>query len=329
MKRQSLKKMLKNRALKNIKSTRTTKTYKHAITSFNDWAKRNGITRYEQVTQEVIQRYADYMVKKGYSPSTIHTRLAPVCKAIGIKQNVIKKPARTADKITRSRTCWKNEQGIKERTSPKYARCVMAQEIIGCRRAELARIRIKDILRKDEHGHTDFVRDESGYPCVHIAQGKGGKEQLQRIDPQDLPFLKELLRTAEDLRPDTRLLSWTEMNNKLDLHGIRGEHARDMYDLYLERLKSDPGYRDQLKQELIKRYDAFNNPNRKGAKAHRDHYLRELNNPNPYILRGANRELAEANRRPIKYDRTALLAVSVFHLSHWRIDVTITYLTGR
>ena len=42
-----------------------------------------------------------------------------------------------------------------------------------------------------------------------------------------------------------------------------------------------------------------------------------------YTLRGKNRELANDKNLPFHYDKTALLAVSIFKLSHWRNDVTI------
>ena len=42
-----------------------------------------------------------------------------------------------------------------------------------------------------------------------------------------------------------------------------------------------------------------------------------------YILRGNNRKLAKKHGLPMKYDSLALLAVSIFHLSHWRHDVTV------
>lgn len=41
-----------------------------------------------------------------------------------------------------------------------------------------------------------------------------------------------------------------------------------------------------------------------------------------YVLRGHNRELALKNGLPVSYDRLALLAVSIYHLAHWRHDVT-------
>ena len=47
-------------------------------------------------------------------------------------------------------------------------------------------------------------------------------------------------------------------------------------------------------------------------------------------LRKDNRSLARELGRPVGYDRLALLAASVFCLSHWRHDVTIAnYLSGR
>ena len=42
-----------------------------------------------------------------------------------------------------------------------------------------------------------------------------------------------------------------------------------------------------------------------------------------YVLRGHNRELALKNGLPVSYDRLALLAVSIYHLAHWRHDVTV------
>ena len=42
-----------------------------------------------------------------------------------------------------------------------------------------------------------------------------------------------------------------------------------------------------------------------------------------YYLRGLNRKLALEHNLPVAYNRLALMAVSVFHLSHWRLDVTV------
>lgn len=42
-----------------------------------------------------------------------------------------------------------------------------------------------------------------------------------------------------------------------------------------------------------------------------------------YTLRGKNRAMAREKGLPLHYDKRALLATSVFKLSHWRCDVTI------
>ena len=48
-----------------------------------------------------------------------------------------------------------------------------------------------------------------------------------------------------------------------------------------------------------------------------------------YRLRGRNRELAIAAGFPTEYDRLALMAVSIYHLSHWRNDVSVAnYILG-
>lgn len=44
-----------------------------------------------------------------------------------------------------------------------------------------------------------------------------------------------------------------------------------------------------------------------------------------YCLRGANRQAALLNDRPVSYDRFALCCVSVFALSHWRNEVTVKH----
>ena len=51
-------------------------------------------------------------------------------------------------------------------------------------------------------------------------------------------------------------------------------------------------------------------------------------NEGVYQMRGETRKLAEEHDRPTTYDRVALMAVSVEHLAHWRLDVTVVnYLT--
>ena len=56
-------------------------------------------------------------------------------------------------------------------------------------------------------------------------------------------------------------------------------------------------------------------------------FLRDITNDAPYVLRGKNREKAVSQGKPVTYNRLAMMMVSVFHLSHWRLDVTsVNYL---
>lgn len=335
MGRNTLKYELTKSAVKGLVSTRTIKVYKTGCREFANYCKENGIkdvmTATDEQKIEYIQSYERHLEERGMSPSTIHTRVAPICRATKIKMNKIDKPHRTSDQITRSRTSWKNEQGINQRDNDKYDRVVKAEEAIGCRRSELERLRVGNCIRFDNGKPADWIRDESGHICVEICSGKGGKYQLQRIDPDRLAQLRDVIETCKGgPDPHAKLFSSQEMANKLDLHGIRGEVARDMYDRYAAHLQSDPAYRDQLRQELIDRYDRYNNPARKNAEKHRERFMRDITNEKPYLLRGSNKEVALANDRPIQLDRLAIMAVSVFHLSHWRADVTVTsYLLGR
>ncbi len=93
----------------------------------------------------------------------------------------------------------------------KYNRLVTFQKAVGIRRAELARLTA-----------TDLTTDESGYLCVYVAKGKGGKRQLQRLLPEDEGTVIEIFQNAD---PEQKLFSKEEMQNKIDLHGLRREHA--------------------------------------------------------------------------------------------------------
>ena len=167
---------------------------------------------------------------------------------------------------------------------------------VGIRRNEYKR------LRKN-----DFVYDESGYPCVRVRRGKGGKYQEQRIAVEDVDFVRSYFDASDD-----KVFSGEEMKNKIDLHHLRALRAQRAYHDYLSRLENDPDYREQLTEEVRRRWKRlcskrWNSKQVEGS----------------YYIRGNSRRLALAHGLPVKYDRLAVMAVSVFHLSHWRCDVTV------
>ena len=225
----------------------------------------------------------------------------------------ISKPERSADDITRSRGGG-NPQGQREMQDSRFERLVAFQEVTGLRRAELKDLKGEDLRIKD------------GKMYVIAQQGKGGKEQWQRILPRDAEIVQ---RTFDGIKKDQHVFDDKEMKNKIDLHGLRAEHAKECYDYYVERIKQDPAYREQLREELQQYFKDHHSPNGElDARAY-ERFCDDMNkNEGVYQMRGDTRKLAEAHERPTEYDRVALMAVSVEHLAHWRLDVTVVnYLT--
>lgn len=295
-------------ALKGITDNQTVTAYKKDCKLFAAFCKEQGVKRPDQLEgreKELLQAYEKELEEAGYSAATIHRRLAAPCKGIGVSMSEIEKPKRTSGKITRSRNEKANRQGKREIEDERYNRLVTFQKAVGIRRAELARLTA-----------TDLTTDESGYLCVYVAKGKGGKRQLQRILPEDEKMVIEIFQVAD---PKQKLFSPEEMNNKIDLHGIRREHAQRAYKYYVDRLKNEPGYKYQLRKELAARYREFHRPGDSNKR-----FLHDIMNEEPYRLRGENRQKAIEQGKETEYNRLALMMVSVFHLSHWRLDVTVT-----
>lgn len=293
----------------------TIHSYKSAINRFCSWAKEKGISK-EQVLaspREYLQAYTNHLAESGLSKASIHTYIAAPCKGLHIPMQHISKPQRSADDITRSRGD-RNPQGQREALNPRFERLVRFQEITGLRRAELEALRGEDLRMRD------------GKMYVVARQGKGGKEQWQRILPKDAEVVQ---RTFSGIKKDNRVFTPGEMKNKIDLHQMRAMHAKECYDYYATRIKEDPAYREQLREELKQYYQEHHNPNGElDLKGYEDFCRDMQRNEGMYQMRGESRKLAEEHERPTDYDRVALMAVSALHLAHWRLDVTvINYLT--
>lgn len=232
---------------------------------------------------------------KGKTPNTIHTYLAGVCRWFEIPLDSINKPKRVIAHNIRSRgkKAVDNRSDSQREASPRLYDFALA---VGIRRDEYKQ------LRKN-----DFVYDESGYPCVRVRRGKGGKYQEQRIAPEDLDFVRSFFDGSA-----YKVFSAAEMANKIDLHHLRALRAQRAYMDYLTRLDTAPDYRAQLTEEVRRRWKRLCSKrwNPKQAEGY-------------YYIRNNNRRLALAHGVPIQYDRLAVMAVSVFHLSHWRCDVIV------
>ena len=95
------------------------------------------------------------------------------------------------------------------------------------------------------------------------------------------------------------------------------QRGDQLYQQYLDDIRKSPDGREQLTLKLQKAFEhAGENWKENSDMNHLD---------NPYYCRGNVRKAMLAAGSPIVYDRLALMAVSVFHLSHWRTDVTVKY----
>ncbi|UUM56866.1 hypothetical protein [Streptococcus suis] len=314
-KRNSLKHDVFVAATKNVTNNTSRTSYKRSATRFAKWAKANSIKRIADITEEVIQQYHDDLQQdpKQYTPATIHTYLAPICKAAGINLNRIKKQKRTSDKIVRGRKHEANEQGKSQELNSRFSRLVAFQKVVGIRRNEL----------KNLTG-SDLIEDEYGNCYVLVKRGKGGKKQMQYILPKDIKLVKQTFLGIGENEP---VFSDKEMNNQINLHALRAQHSRDSYFYYLEKIQENPQMRQAFSNLLIKKWEEghqkLKNESTKQYERQRRNFIYDLR-AEVYVLRGTNKAKAIASGMPMAYDRLALMAVSVLNLSHWRLSVTVT-----
>ncbi|HFU4518755.1 TPA: hypothetical protein ACGPA4_001701 [Streptococcus suis] len=314
-KKNSLKHDIFVAATKNVTNNTSRTSYKRSATRFSKWAKINGIKKISEITEEVIQKYHDDLKNdpKQYTPATLHTYLAPIAKAAGINLNRIKKQKRTSDKIVRGRQQEANSQGKRQELNSLFSRLIQFQKVIGIRRNELKKLT-----------GSDLIEDEYGNCYVLVKRGKGGKEQMQYILPNDIELVKQTFAGIGENEP---VFTDEEMKNQINLHGLRAQHARDSYFYYLNRIQQNPKIKQAIKNLLITRWEEghqkLKNESQSKYEKQRRNFIYDLRDE-LYILRGTNKSKALASGMPIAYNRLALMAVSVLNLSHWRLSVTVT-----
>lgn len=300
---------------KDVKNNRTRSSYKHSITRFAKWAKQNNIKNKKQITEEVIQQYQEDLKNdpRQYSAATIHTYLAPVCKSVNINMNRIRKDKRKSDKITRGRKKEKNEQGHQEENSSRFSRIVEFQRVVGIRRNELRKLK-----------GSDLKRDSNGNIYVVVRRGKGGKYHEQLILPKDATIV---VNTFQNINSNENVFSKVELNNHINFHKMRADHAKDCYYYYLNKINSDKDFKRRLQIDLINKWEiGHQNLAQESMKKYlkqKDHFICELSGES-YKIRGSNYQKALKTNSPTIYNRLALMAVSVYNLSHWRLSVTVT-----
>ncbi len=289
-----------------IHSSSTLTVYLRETKRFAVWLKEQGVKSRcsDEEAARHIQDYLNALAESGKSANTIHTATAAVCKALretGVRMADFEKPRRTgAPRKGRSTPSSLVGRADADVTNKKYRRLVEFARRVAIRRAEYAALLGRDFITVD------------GDSYVVVEKGKGGKRQLQRIAPEDVEFVKSYF---DGLHENDKVFADSELRNKLNLHALRRQHIQEMYCLYISRMAADPTYRAQLLTEVRAAFE------RAGEDWRRNPDMRRINSP--YICRGSVRRDMLQNGRSIRYDRLALMAVSVFNLAHWRCDVTV------
>lgn len=288
----------------------TRKTYLYHTKRFIQFCREQYDVHTYADCADKIQGYADFLTQSGkYTPSSIHLMLAACCAAFGVPLQNIKKPKRHTAEYTRGRTAPLNPRNSQNPDHERWERLVQFAKRVGIRKAEYYKLKKEDFL---------FLPGQNGLPdryAVRVLRGKGGKSQNQIIMEDDVEFVKSYF---DKLKPGQFLFP-PELykNNALNLHKYRSDHAREVYDMLLRKIQDNPAYEKVLEAELRARFAGTYLDKKTGSpKPFPEHLLRGA-----YVLRGKNRRKALEHGYATQYNKTVLLYVSVFLLSHFRLDV--------
>ena len=273
-------------------------------------------TARELSRQDIVQQYADYMAGSGkYKATTIHTYLAPICKALGVSMKDIDKPLRRSKDIVKNTVRTTNERGKREENRERLQPLLELASIVPVRPQALVRLTTDCITKTPQGDPVVSVRD------------KGGKMSLQILLPGEEARVRELLSRDLDGRP---VVPGERPFSKSDLGHIawsqfRGKRSQELV-RYFERVFSrNPSARKPWIDRICELYKA-SHPSYSAQKIRQ--YRDNLERPGRYALRGGNLERAKRLGRPTSYDRVALRIASVYGLSHWVDETTVrNYLT--
>ncbi len=276
----------------------TGKNYLNTLHHAAEHFKSEGFKKMADIKIEDVQRYADKMVDDGRPADTVHTYLVPLCKVLHIPLDKIEKPIRHAAYATKG--IKSKEKGVDGKKAAEF------NSMVGLRIDELFSLRKCDLV------------EINGITYVRPGRTKGGKNVYQKILPQYVDKVKAYF----DGSKNWVFIKGKEINRNYAYHRDRREVAHIAYNYYLDLCKTPEG-RLALYNELAQYYHKYKDKGSKDLEPKA--FFRK-----PYILRGANRQLAIEQGRPYILDSLALRAVSVLHLAHWRDDVTVgRYMVNR
>lgn len=311
----------------------TTALYKQNFIRYADFISKNfGVPTKEKLFDfKNIEKYRDYLIdyrhavsNEGYSNSTIYTYcMAPIAYArhFGIDKDFkIDLPKRLNTEIFKGSIA-NDEKRAKRDCSP---RTYDFNKIVGIRRNELKNLK-----------GNDLVRDESGYWCVRVKSGKGGKFQLQRFDQSKIDFIKSYF---DEKKPNEAIFSKKELDNKIDYHSLRRFKIQEAYKSYLDMVKTPEGVL-KLKQEIAGRLKSINDI-RKNDFAKNGKPKRKGIDINKYLAKAFEKDknglLKTKKQKKRVYtvfgneiDVACSMATSLFDASHQNLATTENFYFGR
>lgn len=231
---------------KKIYSQQSYKTYKKQGMQFIKWVKYNHpeCTKLKQ-TKKYYQEYLNFNKDRGLSAWTLNTQNQALIKALDIKQeDRWTPPKRERSDIKRSRQTVKTDKHFSE---AKNAELVDFLKGTGLRRHEALQIKANCLLSREDieknmpQGKqikpmiTDaLANDKSFTHFIYIPRGKGGKERLVPVLPNQLEVVKERFEKASRSR-DQKV--WNHISKHCDVHGYRADYAAELYRHYARDVK--------------------------------------------------------------------------------------------
>ena len=340
--RKSKKRVFRDSMKENIRETihnnKSRKNYLNIVEAFCEYAYENGIRDKSEITIDFLNFYVVSLQERGLTPSSVHTYISAVCCGLNnseIRIADITKPKRNVSEYTRTRTAPEEYRWDADPDNPQYWKFVFLAKTTGLRRNEIKNLKIEDYRWKGEV--------DEAYSYLYVRNGKGGKKQLQRLlfqSPEEQAEFEKIFNVLDPegyafcKKPDDFVLDYeTEFKgNSIATHGDLGRKgvAKRAYTYYYNRLLKEPGYRAVLERQCFEQVERLYKSKDGSPKK-----IKESQYKGYYYIRGKNREAIlqkmkeDKGEHPyinIRLDKLALWAVSLFHLSHARIDVSTHYL---
>lgn len=206
-----------------IHSNATYKTYVSQINHFADWLDTKGIKDKDEAFK-CVKEYLEYQESQGKSAWTIYTSLCALSKAYGVPTDQFgyKPPKRERSAIKRSRyTSIRDKNFSEENNQDLITFC----SCTGLRRSELSVL----------HGN-DIAYDQDGNVCIHVKQGKGGKERYVKVigSPHEQEQVLKMLKKAD------KGLVFSHIPSHFEPHYYRSVYACQFYKSIAREIETIP-----------------------------------------------------------------------------------------